>query len=65
MDVLAAFHVATGIEVRAVAQGGVCPGEYQPLEVQFVTCEGSLMCSAGTATLAQQGLGVMRSTAHD
>lgn len=54
MDILAAFHVATGVEVGAVAQGGVSPWEYEPLEVQLVTCKRSLMCTVGAATIGQQ-----------
>lgn len=54
MDVLAALHVATGVKVRAVAQGGVSPWEYEPLEMQLVTRKRSLMCTAGAATIDQQ-----------
>ena len=54
MDVLAALHMPTGIQVGAVAQGGISPREYEPLEVQLVTCKRPLMCSAGRTLLCEQ-----------
>lgn len=53
MDVLAALHVPTRVQVRAVAQGGVSPRKYEPLEVQLVTCKRPLMCPAGSVSPRQ------------
>lgn len=37
VDVLACLHMAAGVQVGAVAKGGVSPGGYDTPEVQHVT----------------------------
>ena len=51
VDVFAAFHVATGVKVGAVAQTRVSPGKDEPPEVQLVTRHRSQMRSAAKANI--------------
>jgi hypothetical protein len=44
---LAVVHVAAGVQVRAVAQRHVRPGEQQAPEVEPATCERRVVCPAG------------------
>ena len=51
VDVFAASHVATGVQVGAVAQTRVSPGKDEPPEVQLVTRHRSQMRSAAKANI--------------